>query len=151
MADKAYLGWPQFGDAMLLLASSMNGNGYDPDTIVGISRGGLPGAVCLSHLFDADLEVIEASYYEGEERQNELTIDLTSVPYGIEGEILVFDDMVDTGATMKRVVELLESQVSSDQITTASINVKPHREFDPEYWVEQTRMWVVYPWESTNE
>lgn len=146
MSDKAFLSWGNHEYAIRMLATTIEEH-EDPDTIVGVARGGLPGAVMLSHMLEAEMVAVEANLYEGEDRGDEVTVgDFTMIP---EGDVLIFDDVVDSGETMKEVYRMVDDVLGDGNgLTTAAINVKPDRKIDPEYWVEETDEWVVYPWEE---
>lgn len=143
MAEERYVTWGEFHAGVEAIA--MAADGSDIDAIVGIARGGLPGAVTLSHRFGAPLEVIRANYYDGKEQQEELHIG--EVELGEYSNILIFDDIVDTGRTMAGVRDEVVTSTAGI-ITTASLHVKPGREMTPNYWLEETDKWVVYPWED---
>lgn len=152
MTEKAYLTWSNFDVAMSLLAETMEQHSEEFDYIVGIARGGLPGAVRLSHVLDTDFAAIEADHYDGTDEEDDVEVgDFTEIP---GGDVLIFDDVVDTGDTMRAVESIVDSMIGpGGSVTTASLNIKESASFDPDYWVEKVDddTWVVYPWEVDNE
>ena len=148
MSDKKrFIDWGEFESAVASIAHSQI---REPDIVVGIARGGLPGGVLLSHLFDAEFNAIWATHYSGEDRNEEVVVE----NYGLNGasedqKILLFDDIVDTGETMDEITTKWDEQDSLDlNYETASIHVKPHSGFVPDYWIAETDDWIVYPWEA---
>jgi len=91
-------------------------------TVYGISRGGLPIAIHLSHFmhwnFTNDL------FYDHYEHT------------------IVVDDIADTGITLKKCGNLY---------LTATIFYKQRSEIKPDFYVEETDKWIVFPWEDVNE
>lgn len=144
--EKQFLGWEEFDASVYSLASDIVAQ-EDPDVIVGIGRGGLPGAVMMSHAMEADFTSIEASHYEGTNQQATVqTGTIGQEQLGTDDHVLIFDDIVDSGETMKAVEELVKHSTAG-MVSTAVIHVKPHRNFEPDYWLDETDDWVVYPWE----
>ncbi len=61
-------------------------------------------------------------------------------------QVLLFDDVADTGQSFKFTQKhLLKSQVRS--ITTASLFYKPHSVFKPDYYGFTTSAWIIFPYE----
>lgn len=142
--DARYLGWRDFDAAMWSLGQEI-AEEFEPDVIVGIARGGLPGAVQLSHGLDADLAMVSATHYDDQQAQGDVEV---GPLYGIHGgaDVLIFDEIVGTGKTMQEVRQEVESQ-STGIIRSASIHVNEESGIDPDYWIERVDEWVVYPWE----
>jgi hypoxanthine phosphoribosyltransferase len=64
--------------------------------------------------------------------------------------ILIVDDIADSGETLKYAVSKLKGN-GCESIQTASVFYKPCSKFKPDYFakeVEETT-WIVQPWEST--
>lgn len=147
--EKAYLNWKMYGIGSKMLINALDENDEDVDHVIGIARGGLPLAIHASHILEASVGVVWATHYDGTERKEGVEVDNYGMVDVEDGNsILIIDDIVDTGKTMEAVVERTRNQGVVDvEVTTASMHVKPDREFDPDYWAEETDKWVVYPWE----
>lgn len=142
MSDKAHISWDSFDAGIWSLAKDIESTS-DPDMIVGVARGGLPGAVMLSHALGTPMVIAEATHYKDGEKQEE--IEYGEVP-NVEGDLLVFDDVVDTGKTMEIITNELAKRTAG-MIETASFHIKEDREMTPDFWISVTDKWVVYPWE----
>jgi len=91
-------------------------------TVYGIPRGGLPIAVHLSH---------------------HLEIDFSTNPFDYPYEnTLIVDDIADTGITLKKCGSLY---------LTATLFYKNRSTVKPDFFIEETDLWVVFPWELSNE
>lgn len=80
------------------------------DVVIGISRGGLIPATVIACKFSKPLVTIESSYYTGRKRLREVKLTFPLNMEKVKGRnILVVDELIDTGQTIKRVEEELVS------------------------------------------
>jgi hypoxanthine phosphoribosyltransferase len=117
----------------------------EPDIIVGLARGGLIPAVILSHILG--VKMIPVSYSskkgEGEYKQYENTLPL--IP---EKKILIMDDIVDSGHTMKEVYEHYFAQAHN--VDMATLYWKEGSAIAPNYYWQSLKHddpWIVFSWE----
>lgn len=141
--QERYLAWQTFEAGLYAIAEQVDDE-EDIDTIVGVSRGGLPGAVMLSHMLDSTVETIDATHYDDRDRRNDVEIGTVDMPES--DAVLIFDDIVDSGKTMAAVLEQVKLATAAP-ISTASMFVGPDRKHEPDYWIEETDEWIVFPWE----
>ena len=146
------LGWSDIESAVHDVARKIYNNGYMPDIIVAISRGGLIPARLLSDILKVKLIVtIAIEFYEDVDKTKCRPRLVYTLPkeINIAGKnVLVCDDIVDSGQTLKLTREYLES-LNPKQIKFVSLLVKPHAKTWPDYYSRKTDKWVVFPWEST--
>jgi len=91
-------------------------------TIYGIPRGGLPIAVHLSHI---------------------MKWSFATNPFDeLYENILIVDDIADTGLTLKKYGNLY---------LTATLFYKARSSVKPDFYVEETTKWIVFPWEDITE
>jgi len=62
--------------------------------------------------------------------------------------VLVVDDVADDGGTLKGVVEFEVLPRNPLEVKTATLHMKPWCRFKPDYYVEATDAWIIYPWEK---
>jgi len=121
---------------------------YDPDTIIGIARGGLIPAVRISHLLnDLLMRVIHVKYYEDVNETREEPEIFWSDVQEFEGKVLVVDDIADTGTTLEVVLDHLKDKVEGE-LKVATLAYKPSSKIEPDYYIYETEKWVVFPWEE---
>lgn len=103
------------------------------DGVYGLPRGGLPLAVHISHHLNLPL-VMNLIQFSKEHPG---------------GNLLVVDDIVDTGKTFDRLIEVTEIQ----NITFYSLSLyyKPHSSYTPDMYIQETMSWIVFPWEPFEE
>jgi len=112
-----------FQEAVHTLADKIPKGKYQ--YVFGIPRGGLIVAVYLSHRLNLELLT---------DRSMEMIEDPDS--------ILVVDDLVDTGKTLK---------TYDIHFDTATIFYKPRSEIIPTYFIYETEDWVIFPYENPDE
>jgi hypothetical protein len=140
--------WNQVYTMLLSLADKIRKNKFDPDVIVGVSRGGWPPARVLSDLLgNPNLANVKAEFYVGiaETEHEPALIQPVSVP--VRGKkVLLVDEVADTGKSLKLVKEHLIEQNASE-VRMATVYYKPWSTVKPDYYEKETRGWVVFPWE----
>lgn len=118
------------------------------DTIVGVLRGGVIVADLLSDVLDIrEVYVVGCSSYKGT-KAGELKIYHDLMLSGLHGRhVLLVDDVADTGSTLGAVVEKLLKPRQPRKIRTATLLKKPWSLYSPDYYVQSTDAWIVFPWE----
>jgi hypothetical protein len=140
--------WNQIYKMLLKLADKIRKNGFKPDIIVGVSRGGWPPARVLSDLMDnPNLANVRAEFYLGvAETKGEPTL-TQPVSVDVAGKkVLVVDEIADTGKSLKLVKEHIVRQ-GAEEVKIATVYYKPWSIIKPDYYEKETSRWVVFPWE----
>lgn len=119
---------------------------FEPDAIVAISRGGLTIAHFLGIAFDLrEVYTINAVSYSNNVQHG---IEITNIPQlSNVKNVLIVDEIVDTGISMQKVVNILKEINESINFKTASIFYKNTSCFKPNYYVRETDSWVEFFWE----
>lgn len=144
--DKDYLSWWQIEKASSQLA--MLCKDFDPDVIVGIARGGLIPAVMVSHTYKKRLIYVDAKFYKDIEERDKEPIIRSPLSGEVKGKrVLIVDDVVDTGKTLKTIMEHVQGQ-KPEGIMTAALVTKPKAEMKPDKYIFKTDRWIVFPWEN---
>jgi hypoxanthine phosphoribosyltransferase len=141
--------WDQIYGLLLKLAEDARKSGFEPDVIVGVSRGGWIPARIMSDLLEAPkLANVTAEFYVGvAETKHEPSITQpVSLPVK-DKNVLVVDDVADTGESLKLVNSYLKNRGASE-IKIATIYYKPWSVIVPHYYEKETRYWIVFPWEQ---
>lgn len=141
--------WDQMYSSLLNLSEIVKKSGFEPDLIVGVSRGGwIPARIMSDLLENPNLATLTAEFYIGiaETRKEPSITQPVSVP--VEGKkVLVVDDLADTGKSLQPVTSHLEKQGASE-VRTATIYYKPWSITVPDYYDIESRRWIVFPWEQ---
>ncbi len=94
---KLIISQQEFNGLVADICRQIHLSGWQPDYVVGITRGGLMPAVMISHYFNIPCETLKVSLRDGGEPESNLW--MAEDTY--EGKnILIVDDINDTGATL---------------------------------------------------
>jgi hypoxanthine phosphoribosyltransferase len=122
--DRRFLTWNDIDRAINRIIASINSSEIKINAVGGLPRGGLIPAVMLSHRLGIPF-VSQANIKN------------------IFGNILIVDDISDTGRTLKQFK-------FEENIYTATLHWKQSSEYQPDYFWEiaYENEWIVYPWEN---
>ncbi|QFG21046.1 phosphoribosyltransferase [Actinomadura sp. WMMB 499] len=149
-AEREVLSWESFGAASRELAQAVADSGYRPDLILSIARGGLFVAGALGYALDVkNLHVMNVEFYTGVNERLDLPVMLPPVPNAVDlsgAEVLVADDVADTGATLKLVRDFCADHVAD--VRCAVVYEKPASSVKCEYVWRRTDRWINFPWST---
>ena len=146
LVEFRYVSWPEYGNLAEALAEKVRSGGKKFDLVVGIARGGMPVAMVVSDRLGVKVDFINVKSYDGIGRRNTPRI-LSTVTEDIEGEsVLVVDDLVDQGDTIKTLKQYLNER-RPKLLETAVLFKKPWSTIDPDYYLEVVDRWIVFPFE----
>jgi hypoxanthine phosphoribosyltransferase len=142
--------WDELGTGSKALAEHVAADGYRPDFILGISRGGLLVAGALAYTLGVkNTFTMSVEFYTGVDERLEMPMILPPVPSLVdlhEARVLVADDVADTGQTLVLVRDFLEGKVA--EVRMAVLYEKPRSTVRCEYVWERTDRWIVFPWSA---
>jgi len=148
--EREVLTWSRFGVASRDLALEIAGDGYEPDLILAIARGGLFVAGALGYALSVkNIYVMNIEYYTGIEERLPLPVVLPPTPELVDLEharILVADDVADTGHTLALVHDFCRGKVAD--VRAAVLYQKPRSVIDCQYAWSRTDRWIDFPWSS---
>lgn len=159
--DKFYISAQQLLEDSFTLAMQIFEDGYQPDYIVGIWRGGAPVGIAVQELLQllgvkSDHIAIRTSSYTGIGQRNR-RVRVHGLTYIAErvsmGEsILLVDDVYDTGLSLQQVIEDIDTLCVNNRpdIRIATPWYKPENNQTgrtPDYYVHESAQWLVFPHE----
>ena len=148
--EREILTWEAFGGACRALAQRIADDGWVPDVVVAVARGGLTVAGGVAYALGVkNCGAINVVFYTGVETRLDVPILLppTFDLVDVEGlRTLVVDDVADTGHTLRLVREVLAQHVA--EARTAVLYHKPRSVVVPHYAWRQTDDWIVFPWSA---
>jgi len=126
---------------------------FKPDLLVGIARGGLIPLSLLageSMFNNRNVVTISTESYDDANQRKELKLRFPVHAEDFQNfqSILVVDDIADTGETLDFVAKLIKEYVPKAAIKCAVLYYKPKSKIVPEYYIEETASWIVFPWEE---
>lgn len=143
------------------LASLVLNDGFEPDFMVALWRGGAPVGCYVHeylkwHNLSVDHIAIRTSKYTGIDSANS-TVEIHNLGYLnerlVEGsKILLIDDVWDSGHTIDAFIDKItrENPTLKLDIRVATVYYKPSRNQSksrPDYFVEESDAWLVFPHE----
>ena len=150
MDERENLSWQAFGDASRELATTIADDGFDPDLILSIARGGLFLAASLGYALGVkNLHVTNVEFYDGVGTTLDMPVMLPPVPSAVdfsEKKVLIADDVADSGRTMDLVYNFVKDHV--EDVRSAVIYEKPQSLIKCEYVWKRTDRWINFPWST---
>lgn len=133
------------------LADKIKASGFKPDYIIGITTGGLiPLYFLTKKLGDIDnVLTITATSYDKDRKKDLKILYLPEVDLSGK-KVLLVDEIVETGDTLKKISEILRDDYRVSELKTAMLGVNTDKcKFYPDFYViEEKGEWIVFPWEK---
>lgn len=140
--------WDEMNELAFKIAQQMLADGKKFDRIVTLAKGGWPMTRSLvDFLSIKEVASIGIKFYSGINQRLSQPEIYQDFPVSLAGEqVLLFDDVADTGESFKFTKDhLLKGNIKS--LTTASLFYKPHSLFQPDYYGFETSAWIIFPYE----
>jgi len=131
--EKIIIDYNKYGILVDNLYSKIKLSNLKFDAVHGLPRGGLPIAVHLSHYLEIPLVMSLNQFVQ--EYNN--------------GKLLVVDDIIDTGKTYERFLEIIN--ITPINFVFSTLYYKSRSQFKPDIYVKETTSWIIFPWEDINE
>ena len=162
MANKLIIDWKEYNLIAEKLAIKIHESGYKPTMLIGIMRGGAPIIDILSRVFKLKCAYLAVESYSGkgtEDQQGELVFsrEMSSTVYEMKGNLLLCDDLSDTGVTLNKSIDWLKKypplKGNIKDIKTAVLWKKKDSTFEPDYCAQKlnSNPWIVQPFENYEE
>jgi len=150
---KYWYDWREMRRDVNALCRQITLDNFNPNVIVGISRGGLVPGIMMSHWFKKPFRPLVASLRDFPEWEEFL-------PKPQDKTVIIVDDICDSGETFQRIKYSIDdynktvlSNKQCADIRFASlwwnneVSFKPHY-FSQEMAKDSTDTWIHFPWES---
>lgn len=141
--------WNRMYHMTRLLAAKIKQQGFAPDMIVAIARGGcIPARILCDHLDISRLTTIQVTHYESGASRKKGAHLIEPLRADIRGrKVLMVDDVNDTGQTLELALQHLRS-FHPAEVRVAVLHDKQISTFSPDYYVAKVRKWrwIIYPW-----
>jgi len=160
--NKKYITAQELLEDSFRLAAQVFEDGFRPQFIIGIWRGGAPVGIAVQEYFDfkkveTDHIAVRTSSYYGINKQNK-EIKVHGLHYIIENAnagdgLLIVDDVFDSGRSIDALIKQLKKLSRNNMPTDVRIACpwyKPKNnlvDITPDYYVHETDEWLVFPHE----
>jgi hypoxanthine phosphoribosyltransferase len=150
-----YISWSEYHQKIEQLAVSIYQSGWDFNQIVCLAKGGLRVGDTLSRIYKQPLAILSVSSYGGANNQMRGAVtfahDLTMTTANLGNRVLLVDDLVDSGISLKRTLVWLDRRYGFyiDEIRTAVLWYKACSVIAPDYYVDYLpeNPWIHQPFE----
>lgn len=146
--EREILTWSDFGVGTRALAQMVADDGFLPDIVLTIARGGLlPGGAVAYALSVKNVFVMNVEFYTGVDQRLDFPVMLPPQLdlVDIKGtNVLIVDDVADTGSTLKAVHDFCIPSVQT--VRNAVLYEKSHSIVKCEYVWRRTDRWIDFPW-----
>ena len=150
-----YVTWDDYNRLIEQLALQIHVSGYQFDSLLCLARGGLRVGDVIARIYDMPLAILATSSYReaAGTRQGQLDIAeyITMTGGRLYGKLLLVDDLVDSGATLTRVLEYVQQRCSAvTEVRTAVLWYKAASKHNPDYHAQYlpTSPWIHQPFEA---
>lgn len=144
------MSWDDLGAGARQLGLAIADDGYRPDMVLAIARGGLLVAGALAYALGVkNTFTMNVEFYTGVDERLEMPMLLPPVPDLVdfaETRVLIADDVADTGATLALVKDFCAGKVA--EVRCAVLYEKPRSTVRCEYVWRRTDRWIVFPWSA---
>jgi hypoxanthine phosphoribosyltransferase len=139
--------WRRLYLMLLGQAEKIRESSFKPDAIIAVSRGGWLPARVLADLLETGLGNVSVEFYVGVAETRKAPVLTQSASVAVAGKkVLVVDDVADSGESLK-LVKAHVLQQGAKEARIATVYYKPWSLVKPDYYMMETRRWVVFPWE----
>jgi uncharacterized protein len=149
-----YVSWDEYHGLIEQLALSIHESGWQFDSLLALARGGLRVGDVISRVYDMPLAILAASSYRAAAGTQQGKLDIgefiTMTGGSLHGNLLLIDDLVDSGVTLTRVIDHLHQRFPAiNEVRTGVLWFKASSTFEPHYYVQHlpTNPWIHQPFE----
>jgi len=148
-----HIGWKEACELSRCLAEKVRKDDYEPGVIIGImDGGGFVAGLVAQYLENKRVVCVPIGFY-----RPRTTETVSPVPFSMidvhpdirDRRVLIVDDILDTGSTMRLAVDLFKRD--AEEVKTGVLHYRfSETRFTPDYYVENVyphTSRVFYPWE----
>lgn len=141
--------WEELGQDIFELAQKLLSEGHEFNRVIALAKGGVTFAKSLVDYLKVDnYSSIQIEFYTDIGERNKMPVITQSLPTSIKDEkVLVFDDIADSGETLKMATQYFKYH-GAQSVTTAVLVEKPWSTFKPDFSVKNSEAWIIFPNET---
>ncbi|TXK13880.1 phosphoribosyltransferase [Microbacterium hatanonis] len=148
--ERETLTWDGFGAASRDLAREILADGFVPEVVVAIARGGLLPAGSIAYgLGVKNCGALNVEFYTGIGTvldAPEVLRPALDTEYLGGRKVLLVDDVADSGRTLALAVKMLRERGAD--MRSVVIYTKPTTIIQPDYSWKETSLWIDFPWSA---
>lgn len=148
--DKEVLTWEGLGTASRELSQQIVDSGFRPSIVIAVARGGLIPAGAMTYALGVKLvDAINVEFYTDVHQtlpDPVLLAPMLDTKSIMDQQLLVVDDVADSGRTLALVIKLLRG--FGADVRSAVLYAKPNTVIAPDFVWKRTDDWIVFPWSA---
>ena len=148
---KLWYQWDEMRRDVNTLCREITLDKFDPQVIVGLSRGGLTPGVMMSHWLQKPFKPVKASLRDFPDWEDYL-------PKKTDERVLIVDDICDSGETFAKIASYIRGPRVNQplelptEVRFATLWGNNEFNFEPHYYVQECAkdtegIWIHFPWE----
>lgn len=124
---------------------------FSPQVVIGIAKGGVVPAVWIANILHVqEFDIMRILFYTDIGKHLERPLLLKPITINLAHKrVLIVDDIVDTGKTMKLAIEHVY-HCGASEAKFYALYCKPRTLVSPDCYGELTDDWIVFPWEANH-
>ncbi len=140
--------WQEMGNLCFQLSQKILQKNQHFDRLVALVKGGLTWSrTLLDYLNIKKLSAFQVEFYQTIGKTRSQPIIIQSLPVVVQDEIiLLFDDVVDSGQTLKMAKDYLY-MCGAKKVVSASVYIKDWAKLKPDFYAAKTNAWIIFPHE----
>jgi uncharacterized protein len=144
------LTYERFGVAVRQLALLIAEDGFRPDIVIAVARGGLIPAGALAYALGTKAAgTLNVEFYTDVDKTlpDPVVLEPMLDTEAIVGKkLLVVDDVADSGRTLALVMQLMKQHGADAR--SAVLYRKPRTVIEPDFCWRSTELWITFPWSA---
>tara|TARA_A100001011_G_scaffold160806_1_gene169200 strand:- start:2259 stop:2711 length:453 start_codon:yes stop_codon:yes gene_type:complete len=145
---KTYFTNKEMEKALLEIKEQIKKSSWIPDIILSVNRGGCVPGVYLSHMINVPHKVVDVQLRDNESEPNLMVLDSCINSFS---NILIIDDINDTGATFNFIRNRIDEQDLSIFFAVLIDNISSNFKVDFRGKLinkSEDPSWIIFPWEK---
>jgi uncharacterized protein len=147
---RVWMTWADLGTAVEELAAEIDADGWRPDAVLALARGGLPLGGALAYWLGVkSMATLNVEFYTGVDERLDEPLLLPPVPdlsLLRTERLLVVDDVADTGRTLALARDFCAQH--GPEVRTAVLYEKPQSVVRCDFVWRRTDLWINFPWST---
>jgi uncharacterized protein len=147
---REWMTWDDLGTAVEELTALIDADGFRPDAVLALARGGLPLGGALAYALGVkSMATLNVEFYAGVDERLEEPVMLPPVPdlsLLRTERLLVVDDVADTGRTLALARDFCAQH--GPDVRTAVLYEKPQSVVRCDFVWRRTDHWINFPWST---
>ncbi len=140
--------WADLDHLTLRIAAAIKNANHQFDLVVALAKGAWPMSRSLvDYTGIKELASLGVKFYQGINQRLKKPVIYQELPVSVQDKrILLFDDVADTGESLRFAKEYLLKQ-GAKEVVVATLFYKPWSVLEPDFYGSTSEAWIIFPFE----